>query len=389
MCNSSCPLFELFYLCSSALNWRSANRLHRFHGDTAMLFWPAREYGLVNTRIRGKKSRFLTVGDFERFLQADNFDEFIKLLEATSYGSILREEYPEGVPHPDELAIILSKDFVYVMTSLIKSLSGKTRSFMETYMNMVTTENLKSIIRGVHVGLDKDEILRFAVPLTPKQEQEFAFLVQFKSVEELINRLPYEDLKELLSSHLPAYEELDSTAVFEVAIEEWYLQMVKEELGEFPKSDQIRVMDILETRVVLRNVLSVLRALELGLESRITEISMIHFTEKTNKLIESILKYKTWEEVLRELSKTKYSRIGQQILRLYEQKKDLAEVELLIEDYQAQQVKKQLRGFPFHLGIIVGFISMKFYEVRNVRSIAVGLEKGESPDEIRKMITIL
>jgi vacuolar-type H+-ATPase subunit C/Vma6 len=354
-----------------------------------MLFWPAKEYGLVNTRIRGKKSRFLTVGDFERFLQSDDFDEFIKLLEATAYGPILREEFPEGVPHPDELAILLSKDFVQVITTLIKSLSGKVRSFMETYMNMVTSENLKSIIRGVHVGLDKEEILRFAVPLTPNQDQEFKFLIQADSVEELITRIPFDDLREVLISHLPVYKEFDSTAVFEVAIEEWYLNTVKEELENFPKSDQNRVMEILETRVLLQNTLSILRALDLNLESEITKISMIHLTTKTDALMERMLKRKTWEEVLSELSKTKFSRIGNQIQRLYEEENDLAEVEILIEDYQAQQIKKQLSGFPFHLGIIVGFISMKFYEIRNIRSIAVGLEKGESPDEIRKMITIL
>ena len=354
-----------------------------------MLLWPAKEYGLINTRIRGKKTRFLTAGDFERLLQSDDFDEFINLLEATSYGSILREEFPEGVPHPDELAIILSKDFVEVISTLIKSLSGKVRSFMESYMNMVTAENLKSIIRGVYVGLDKEELLRFAVPLNPSQGEEFSKLVKAESVEELIGQIPFEDLRELLLSKIPEFDEFDSTAVFEVAIEEWYLNTVKNELEKFPKSDQQRIMGILETRVVLRNTLSILRAQELGLSSRIVRISMIHFSKRTNDLMERMLKFTTWQDVLSELSSSKYRRIGKQIHRLYEQEKDLAEVELLIEDYQAQKVKDQLRGFPFHLGIIVGFISMKFYEVRNIRSIAVGLEKRESPDEIRKMITIL
>jgi vacuolar-type H+-ATPase subunit C/Vma6 len=353
------------------------------------LFWPAKEYGLVNTRIRGKKSRFLTVGDFERFLQADDFNEFVKLLEATAYGPIMHEEFPEGVPHPDELAIILSKDLVQVLSILIKSLSGKVRSFLETYMNMFTSENLKSIIRGVHVGLDKDEILRFAVPLNPHQGEEFISLVQADSVIELIARMPYDDVKEILASHIPEYEELDSTAVLEVAIEEWFLSTVKDELDNFPKSDQKRVMEILETRVVLRNALSRLRSLDLKLDSHITEISMIYFTKETDTLTHKMLKSETWDEVLRVLYVQKYRRISKQIHRLYEQKNDLAEVELLIEDYQAQQIKKQLQGFPFHLGIIVGFIYYKFYEVRNIRSIGVGLERGESPDEIRKMIITL
>ncbi|MCK5389948.1 MAG: V-type ATPase subunit, partial [Candidatus Thorarchaeota archaeon] len=48
----------------------------------------------------------------------------------------------------------------------------------------------------------------------------------------------------------------------------------------------------------------------------------------------------------------------------------------------------QLTAFPFHLGTIIGFFSLKQYEVRNLRSIAVGIERGESAEVIRRMITI-
>ncbi|TFG06339.1 hypothetical protein EU522_01745, partial [Candidatus Thorarchaeota archaeon] len=48
----------------------------------------------------------------------------------------------------------------------------------------------------------------------------------------------------------------------------------------------------------------------------------------------------------------------------------------------------QLTAFPFHVGTILGFFSLKYYEIRNLRSIAVGLERGESAENIRRMITI-
>ncbi|MFW9893943.1 MAG: V-type ATPase subunit, partial [Candidatus Thorarchaeota archaeon] len=43
----------------------------------------AKEYGFVNARIRGMKSRFLSVGTYESLLQAKSYEDFIKILSST------------------------------------------------------------------------------------------------------------------------------------------------------------------------------------------------------------------------------------------------------------------------------------------------------------------
>jgi vacuolar-type H+-ATPase subunit C/Vma6 len=88
------------------------------------------------------------------------------------------------------------------------------------------------------------------------------------------------------------------------------------------------------------------------------------------------------------MDSTRFSQFGGRIARLYEETDDLSDVELAIEDYIAQRVKQLLTAYPFHLGTIIGFFNLKFYEIRNIRSIAVGVERGQSADNIRKMITI-
>jgi vacuolar-type H+-ATPase subunit C/Vma6 len=85
---------------------------------------------------------------------------------------------------------------------------------------------------------------------------------------------------------------------------------------------------------------------------------------------------------------TRFGQFGGRIARLYEETEDLSDVELAIEDYIVQRVKQLLTAYPFHLGTIIGFFSLKYYEVRNIRSIAVGVERGQSAENIRKMITI-
>ena len=354
-----------------------------------MLFWPAKEYGYINTRIRAKKAAFLGIGEFERFSRAVDFDELMSFLEGTSYAKIMHEEAPQGIYHPDELSIILSKDLVEVTSIIKRPLKGKVREFLESYMHMFTAENLKTIIRSIHADMDKNELLSYLIPLTSMQSEIFELIVKGDSVKDVVERLPYEDLKKALLLKMPLFEEFNSTAPLEVTIDEWYLSIIKNALHGFSKSDHQRIIRLFETRVVLRNVLTMLRVFALKYDIRIAEMSMIHFNQKVDNLIERILKSTSWEELLNDLARSRFRRIIRRIYLLYDSTHDLIEVELLIEDYLAQHMKKQLSGYPFHLGIIVGFISMKYYEIKNLVSIALGVEKGEPPEEIMKMITLL
>ncbi|MFW9795307.1 MAG: V-type ATPase subunit [Candidatus Thorarchaeota archaeon] len=347
----------------------------------------ANEYGFVNARIRGMKSRFISVGTYESLLQSKSYEDFIKILSSTYYGQVISRESSASIPTPEDLALILSKDFADVSTNLSRSITGKVQEFTKTYLEMFLAESIKSIIRGVHVGLDRDEILRFSVPLSPAQVEQFSMLVDTGSVSKLIDMLPIRDMKVALLTKFPKYEEYNSTAPLEVALEEWYLKKVMIALKDFSKKDQNRVLDVLVTRVVLRNVLTMLRALILQLESGAIEQSLIRFS-LTREITETIKTANSWREVFTRLDGTRYSELSGRLARLYEDTNDLAKVELAIEDYIAQRVKLQLTAFPFHLGTITGFFNLKFYEIRNIRSIAVGIERNEPADDIRQMITI-
>ncbi len=347
----------------------------------------ANEYGFVNARIRGMKSRFISIGVYESLLKASSYQDFIKILSGTYYGSVIAKHSPTTVPSPDELAIILSRNFADVSANLSRSLTGKVRIFTDTFLEMFFAESIKSIIRGLHVDLDKDEILRFSIPSSSAEANLFQTLVDAPSVNKMIDLLPQWDLKVALLTRLPSYQEFNSSAPLEVAVEEWYLRKVVEALKEFSKDEQNRVLDILESRVILRNVLTGIRATLLGLEQRALELSLVRFSP-TRNLTDAIATSNTWREVIAKLDDTRFAQFGGRIARMYEDTDDLGDVELAIEDFIAQRIKRQLTAFPFHLGTIIGFFSLKQYEIRNVRSIAVGIERGESAETIRRMITI-
>ncbi|MHA2240306.1 MAG: V-type ATPase subunit [Candidatus Thorarchaeota archaeon] len=324
-----------------------------------MGFKAANEFAFVNARIRGIMSHFLTVADYESLMQSKSYEEFIRTLSNTYYGPVISRISGTATPNPSELGIILSKDFAEVSHNLSRSLTGSVNDFTQAYMTTFLAESIKSMIRGLYVGLDKDEILRFAVPTSPEEADLFGKLVETGSVDRFIEEL-----------------------------EEWYLRKLMSALNEFSADDRRRVLDIVEVRVDLRNILTMLRALALGLDSRIIDASMVRFTRKSRTIMDAIKAKPSWREVFSYLEGTRYAQLAGRLARSYEDTQDLVALELAIEDYIAQRVKHQLTAYPFHLGTVIGFFNLKFFEVRNIRSLAVGIERGESADIMRRMITI-
>jgi vacuolar-type H+-ATPase subunit C/Vma6 len=348
----------------------------------------AKEYGFVNARVRGQLARSLNIADYERLLRSKDYKKFIGALRGTRYGPVISAATPAELPNPEELALILAVDYANVSHRLTRSLSGKVRGFAEAYSLVFLTEGLKTVIRGKHAGLEKSEILSFVVPTSPAQAKMFAQLLEKENVEKLIEDIPILDLKVTLLTKLSAYEEFDSPVPLEVALEEWYLRKIMDALEEFPDEDKQRIVQLLEARVDLRNTTMMLRALILGFNRRMTNASIIRFTEDSQAFGDSIRQRDSWEGVLLQLRKTKHTEMATRLRRIYTETQDLAEIELDVEDYIAQQIKKQLTGYPFHLGTVIGFFNLKYLEMRNLISIAVGLEKGEPASIIRQMITI-
>ncbi|MBS3794830.1 MAG: V-type ATPase subunit [Candidatus Thorarchaeota archaeon] len=347
-----------------------------------------KRYALVNVRVRAMKSRFLDSSDYDRLVQSKSYERFIDVLRTTHYRGAIDRESTTDVPDSKELANILSKEFAECIDILSESVTDPVKSFILTCVKRPFIENLKSIIREIHAGLEERSVKEFFVPLSDTYEDLLIELDKHGTIRDMIEKIPYEDLKEALIAREPAFEEYRSTAPFEVVVEEWYLKEVQDALGNFSKDDRERVTSILEPRVDLQNVVTRLRALSLGLRSEIVELSMIQFTEESRALARNIEKTSSWNDVISVLDETKYSRFAERFLEVEEDRRNPYHVELGIKEYVAEQAKKQLKAFPFQLGMIVGFLTLKQYEIGNIRSLAVGIEKGMSAEIMRDIIVV-
>lgn len=78
--------------------------------------------------------------------------------------------------------------------------------------------------------------------------------------------------------------------------------------------------------------------------------------------------------------------ISEDKLREMIEASSLAEIVTALDGYLVKVGKDISITQPFGIGPAIGYLSMKDMEIRNVRTLARGIEVGLSPDEIRNLI---
>ena len=72
----------------------------------------------------------------------------------------------------------------------------------------------------------------------------------------------------------------------------------------------------------------------------------------------------------------------------YEENKSLSFLEVASRKHSTHISKRIFLGFPYTLGVILGFLVLKENEARNLAAIVAGVGAGMKPDQIRSLIAI-
>jgi V/A-type H+-transporting ATPase subunit C len=111
-----------------------------------------------------------------------------------------------------------------------------------------------------------------------------------------------------------------------------------------------------------------------------------YFYHLSEKLVNECAKCDSLEDVITKLSKTPYGKILNQSLENYRQKRSLLSFELSLKKYCLEKNENFLRGDPFQIGTLLGYLKLKEVEIENLRAIAVGIENKLPEEEIEKLI---
>jgi V/A-type H+-transporting ATPase subunit C len=115
------------------------------------------DYGYINARVRGMKSKLLGSSFFQSALDGSDFRAFVSSLSQSPY----MRELEEAQARLSGLGVIdgaVARNFYGTARSLLSFSSGTPNELIGTLLMRYDLANVKTIARGKHAGKELDEI---------------------------------------------------------------------------------------------------------------------------------------------------------------------------------------------------------------------------------------
>ena len=337
-------------------------------------------YEYLDTRLRFMKVKLLSPGQFKSLPELRDLEEMIHALAETDYGPEIEASSVEYSGYP-LIENALVQHVQRVFSKLFRMAFDDARVLMRVLLERFEVFNLKTILRGFHVGTDPEET---ALSLFPTILYPTAFYGELLKRDGISSVLDYllsvgNRYYKPLSAAYAEYESSGKLAVLESAIDSFYFLGSRQTLQAIGDENATLVRQTLGTETDILNLVYALRVVEAGVES---EEKYKYILKGGERLAEALVR-----DLLSSPDKSSFVR---KITGTYYQKK-LSEIEETITANDFQERLENLlyqenckldpgRLFDIHLASV--YIWRVNVEATNLRVIASGLWRHAPWEEV-------
>ncbi len=344
-------------------------------------------YSFINAKIRGYKADMLTTEHWDALLGARDMYAALRVLDATSYSEITQDF--DETASPLEIEQSLKLDFNRVLTEITNDVPKS----MQTIMNWITRkfqrEVVKPLLRLYVTEKDPNLIERLIVPIAPFTTEILLDLITAKDLNELAANLPDLYFKRLIQDLLPQYEETGRLVIVEQAIDAAILENLYKEANKLKGLDKELTSKLAGVEIDLINFMTTLRTHFLGIESPKAEELLLQVEYRLPlTLCREALHARSFEDRVRKLQESFYGPLITQSWEAYELFQNLYTFEKVFHEQIRRDSVDALLGYPFHFGIVLGYLNLKWYEILNLKALMNGKADQLDPNVIRRVLIL-
>lgn len=347
------------------------------------------DYGYPNARIKAMKSLLFDHAYYEALLDVDDVQEIIAALEKTSYKKDIEEgtlKYP-GVQGVEEgLRMNLVNTFRKVVKIADES-GSEVRELVHLLVGRWDVYNIKTIVRGKHIGATREEILDSLIPAGELHAVLLKQLAEAKDMKECLDLLAVWEVPygRPLTAEFSHYVETGKLADMELALDKFAYQYALERTKRMFSLNARLVREIFQREIDFVNIMTIIR---LSRERVDPEEAANYFIEG-GKLIDlekflSLVQIEKPEEIVAQLQETPYWGSLSEGLQDYLKYGSIAALERSMEDLIVKKNVAMFKGDPLSIAVIIGYVWAKFNEVVNLRILIRGKSVGIPKERIKK-----
>jgi vacuolar-type H+-ATPase subunit C/Vma6 len=346
----------------------------------------ANDYALAVGLVGALRSFMLTPTHYEMMLRIRNPSKILIPLKETCYQSVL----PEASEKAFEVESIERALFIHyyeIFRKILTVAPPHAKPLLEAVFRKHELTCLKTIIRLLAQGIKPIDALSMIIPLGRYDSDTCKLILSTRSVLRIVDFIKESDLREAILSYMTIFRKTGSTIPIEATIDKYALSCIWEVLPRLKEYDRRIASHLIGIEIDTTNIMTILRAKRIGMETIDIEglVIPIHYRITSNRLAQAV-SAPSLAETMKRLSETLYW--NTLTIPSEDVEKTLFEVEMRLKRYLAQENMKVFRGDRFHIGILLGFLNLKFYEITDLIAIINGKIEGVGAEDIRTALIL-
>lgn len=331
-------------------------------------------YAYPNVRVMAMKGLLLKEADIKALIGAKDLESYAALLEHTPYRenfSRLERINIEGVENTLFIHLIDTNKKVLDMVP------DKAACFFAERFRRYEIELLKILVNNS--GRKNSDYSSYYPMLSRDVKRIIAQIAESKNITDIIELLGKTKYGTFIDE-IPSSGEQRLSMI--TALDRRYFGNLWKSIDGLSKIDSKIGRMVVGTEIDIINIMTILRSTKGSYDA---EKFLIPISYKLGDT-KGISGIGDIADVVSKLSNTAYGDILEKSLPGYDETNSLLSFELNLKNCLLQIGRNLFTGYPFNIGLPLGFIIMKEMEIGNLRAIAMGIESKLSPKETEGMM---
>ncbi|UCD26023.1 MAG: V-type ATPase subunit [Candidatus Bathyarchaeota archaeon] len=312
---------------------------------------------------------------------------------------------PEIIAMPTEKLSSLSletaflKNFIRTCEKIMEWSPKDIRFLLHVVLKKLEVGNIKAMLRAKVANIRVDEALEYITPVGRLNEARCRRILESSNnVNDVVELLLDLEYGLVLMDVLREYEKTGVLLLLEIALDKYVygeLWRAAEKLNGLDKKIAETVLGI---EIASVNIKVILRCRAMGssedkIRRNLIPISGVFEGKELEETIE-VADIEAFVKRLSTIPKLSLTRDYQYMLtdiqREYSASRSLPRLETALDKSLLKTNRRMLKRYTpfFNIGLILAFLNLKWFEVRNLRAIVNGIEDGVSPSKIRKLLIL-
>lgn len=315
-----------------------------------------------SARVRARKGRLFDEKQMSELVDANDINEVENYLQGVPDYAETLDNYP--LDKALDVQVAQTYDFV-------ARLAPKEVKAPFVVMSRKTdVDNIKSLLTAKEVGLSSEETMELLIPGGDLYD-ELINLVDAEGITDIISALDGTEYAIALEDALPEYEDTGMILPLESALDKHYLGKLLKSTDVPADENKEIVYSFVGTKVDVANLKLIIRAKHDGLNYDTISPYMLNEGYQLREWkLKDLMESPDVTNVISGLEGTKYAEALTDAISEYNETGNVAVFERALDVYLAKHSKSLASKKPLGVGPIVGYVSQKETEIKNLKIIA-------------------